>query len=58
MNGTLANALLGADVLATGEVRAADQRGRHTTTSRQLVAVPGGGVPLNSAEMNGSSCDT
>ena len=44
---TLANALLGADVLATGEVRAADQRGRHTTTSRQLVAVPGGGVLID-----------
>jgi ribosome biogenesis GTPase len=44
---TLANRLLGADVLATGEVRADDHRGRHTTTSRQLVAVPGGGVLID-----------
>jgi ribosome biogenesis GTPase len=44
---SLANRLLGADVLATGEVRADDHRGRHTTTSRQLVAVPGGGVLID-----------
>lgn len=44
---TLANALLGAEVLATGDVRAGDHRGRHTTTSRQLVAVPGGGVLID-----------
>ena len=44
---TLANALLGADVLATGAVREGDHRGRHTTTSRQLAAVPGGGVLID-----------
>jgi len=44
---TLANALLGEDVLATGEVRAADHRGRHTTTSRQLVPLPAGGVLID-----------
>ncbi|HZU74190.1 MAG TPA: ribosome small subunit-dependent GTPase A [Acidimicrobiales bacterium] len=44
---TLANALLGTDLLATGAVRHADQRGRHTTTSRQLVTVPGGGVLID-----------
>jgi ribosome biogenesis GTPase len=44
---TLANALLGDDVLETGGVREADSRGRHTTTSRQLVPVPGGGVLLD-----------
>src|SRR4051794_20291990 len=41
---TLVNRLVGADVQATGEVRARDQRGRHTTTSRELVLLPGGGV--------------
>jgi ribosome biogenesis GTPase / thiamine phosphate phosphatase len=41
---TLANALVGTEALATGAVRDADQRGRHTTTSRQLVGLPGGGV--------------
>jgi ribosome biogenesis GTPase len=44
---SLANALLGADVLATAEVRDADKRGRHTTASRQLLAVPGGGVIID-----------
>jgi len=40
---TLVNALLGEDRLAVRAVRAADQRGRHTTTSRQLVPLPSGG---------------
>ncbi len=39
---TLANALLGEERLAVGDVRA-DGRGRHTTSSRQLVPVPSGG---------------
>jgi ribosome biogenesis GTPase len=40
---TLANGLLGADTLATGEVREKDARGRHTTTARHLFALPSGG---------------
>ena len=44
---SLANAVLGADVLATAEVRESDKRGRHTTASRQLLAVPGGGVIID-----------
>lgn len=44
---SLANALLGADVLATGDVRDHDRRGRHITTTRQLVPVPGGGVLID-----------
>jgi ribosome biogenesis GTPase len=44
---TLANALVGEDLLATGAVRGGDHRGRHTTTARQLVAVPGGGVLID-----------
>jgi ribosome biogenesis GTPase len=41
---TLVNRLVGADVRATGAVRASDQRGRHTTTARELVMLPDGGV--------------
>jgi ribosome biogenesis GTPase len=41
---TLVNCLVGADVRATGAVRARDQRGRHTTTSRELVLLADGGV--------------
>ena len=42
---TLANRLAGSD-LATGEVRE-DERGRHTTTRRQLVLLPAGGLLLD-----------
>ena len=41
---TLVNALLGADVLGTGEVRSRDDRGRHTTVARRMLKVPGAGV--------------
>lgn len=41
---TLANLLLQEEVLATGAVRENDGRGRHTTTSRHLVPIPGGGI--------------
>jgi ribosome biogenesis GTPase len=44
---SLVNAVLGEEVLAVGEVRDADQRGRHTTATRQLLAVPGGGVLID-----------
>jgi ribosome biogenesis GTPase len=44
---TLVNRLAGTDVLATSEVREGDARGRHTTTARHLVPVPGGGVLLD-----------
>jgi ribosome biogenesis GTPase / thiamine phosphate phosphatase len=44
---TLANALLGDDVLATGEVREQDHRGRHTTTTRTMVTLPRGGVLID-----------
>lgn len=40
---TLANALLGEERLAVGEVREQDARGRHTTSSRRLVPLPSGG---------------
>jgi ribosome biogenesis GTPase len=44
---TLINALLGEDRLATGEVRASDSRGRHTSVHRQLLVVPTGGVLID-----------
>jgi ribosome biogenesis GTPase len=40
---TLINALLGEERLAVGAVRDEDHRGRHTTSSRQLVPLPSGG---------------
>lgn len=44
---SLANVLLGADQVATGAVRPQDRRGRHTTTARQLLVVPTGGVLID-----------
>jgi ribosome biogenesis GTPase / thiamine phosphate phosphatase len=44
---SLTNALLGADALAVGEVRAGDAKGRHTTTARHLVALPAGGALID-----------
>jgi ribosome biogenesis GTPase / thiamine phosphate phosphatase len=43
---TLVNLLVGTDVLATGETRS-DGQGRHTTSHRELVAVPGGGAIID-----------
>ena len=45
---TLVNALVGDEVAATGAVREGDSKGRHTTTTRQLHPLPGGGVLLDS----------
>ena len=47
---TLVNALVGEELLATRELRE-DGRGRHTTTHRQLVALPGGGLVLDTPGM-------
>ncbi len=41
------NALSGADVVKTGAVRAADAKGRHTTTWRELIVVPTGGTLID-----------
>ncbi len=41
---SLVNRLVGRDVQATLSVREQDQRGRHTTTARELVQIPGGGL--------------
>jgi ribosome biogenesis GTPase len=47
---TLVNALVDEELLATQQVRA-DGRGRHTTTHRQLVQLPGGGLALDTPGM-------
>jgi ribosome biogenesis GTPase / thiamine phosphate phosphatase len=44
---TLVNALAGATVMATQRIRRVDGKGRHTTTYRALVPVPGGGAVLD-----------
>jgi len=44
---TLVNRLLGRERQKTRDVRASDQRGRHTTTHRELVTLPGGALLLD-----------
>jgi ribosome biogenesis GTPase len=48
---TLINALLGEAAHRVGAVRRADDRGRHTTTSRQLSLLPEGGVVIDTPGM-------
>ena len=45
---TLANRLLGEpERMATGDVRDVDRKGRHTTVTRELMTLPGGGVLID-----------
>jgi ribosome biogenesis GTPase / thiamine phosphate phosphatase len=44
---TLVNALLGEERQATGAVRAGDGRGRHTTVTRELIALDGGALLID-----------
>lgn len=44
---TLINCLLGEKRLRTGDVREEDSRGRHTTTHRELILLPGGGMVID-----------
>lgn len=48
---TLINALLGEETMATGATREDDSRGRHTTTHRQLLPLPGGGSLIDTPGM-------
>ena len=48
---TIVNALAGNEDIATQEVREADQKGRHTTTRRELVLLASGGVVLDTPGM-------
>lgn len=44
---TLLNALLGHERQSTGAIREHDARGRHTTTRRELVPLPGGALLID-----------
>lgn len=50
---TLANAIVGAQVTTTGVVRVGDNKGRHTTTFRQLHLLPGGGALIDTPGIRG-----
>lgn len=48
---TLINRLVGERLLETQEVRDADDKGRHTTTRRELLAAPGGALIIDTPGM-------
>jgi ribosome biogenesis GTPase len=48
---SLVNLLAGANLLAEGEVRESDRKGRHTTTRRQIVRLTGGALLLDTPGM-------
>jgi len=50
---TLANALLGDEVMEVQAARDVDGKGRHTTTTRNLLALPGGGVLIDTPGLRG-----
>ncbi|WP_329206166.1 ribosome small subunit-dependent GTPase A [Streptomyces sp. NBC_00683] len=50
---TLANTLLGEDVMDVRAARDVDGKGRHTTTTRNLLVLPGGGVLIDTPGLRG-----
>ena len=48
---TLVNRLLGRDLLKTAEISEVDGKGRHTTTARNLVELPGGALLIDTPGM-------
>jgi ribosome biogenesis GTPase len=48
---TLINRLAGKELLATSEIREGDDKGRHTTTRRQLIPLPNGGIVIDTPGM-------
>ncbi len=48
---TLVNRLAGEELLKTQSIREDDSKGRHTTTHRELVLLPGGGLLLDTPGM-------
>lgn len=48
---TVINKLMGTDLLKTRDVRTKDSKGRHTTTRRELVALPSGALVIDTPGM-------
>jgi len=48
---TIINRLVGRDIRKTREVRAEDSKGRHVTTHRELIRLPGGGLIIDTPGM-------
>ena len=48
---SLVNALAGEELMAVKDIREDDSRGRHTTTHRQLLLLPGGAIVIDTPGM-------
>ena len=48
---TVINALAGEELQATAAIRESDDRGRHTTTRRELLVLPDGGIVIDTPGM-------
>ena len=48
---TLINRLVGQEILAVNEIREDDSKGRHTTTRRELLLLPNGGIVIDTPGM-------
>lgn len=48
---TLINKLMGSEVMLTNEIRETDSKGKHTTTHRELLLLPGGGIIIDTPGM-------
>jgi ribosome biogenesis GTPase len=48
---TIINSIVGEDILRTGGLRRGDQRGRHTTTYREMIVLPSGAIVIDTPGM-------
>ena len=48
---TIVNCLVGRDLRRTRSVRSSDSKGRHTTTHRELIPIPSGGLLIDTPGM-------
>ncbi|WP_165981060.1 ribosome small subunit-dependent GTPase A [Macrococcus lamae] len=48
---TLINKLMGEDVMVTNDIRESDSKGKHTTTHRELLLLPDGGIMIDTPGM-------
>lgn len=55
---TLINRLMGREVMHTKEIREDDDKGRHTTSHRQLIVLPGGGIVIDTPGMRELQLDS
>jgi ribosome biogenesis GTPase len=49
---------MGSDVMSIMEIREDDDKGRHTTTHRQLLVLPGGGIVIDTPGMRELQLDS